>query len=185
MFFVSCWFYLLVVRQEIMLNDILTWADSIITNNPSKRVIVMTHSYMLETDKRDYPGGFGYLPAGASNTGEEIWNKLIKKHENIFLVVSGHIGNVDTHRGLLASTGVKGNTVYQQLNGDSYDGWLRILRFVPAENKIYVESYSPWSPKSTEEQLKKYVFHLPGYNHDSIHQYELPYNMEIDLTTNY
>ena len=170
--------FMLVSLEVGATDDMLAWADGIIANNPTKRVIVMTHSYMLGTDKRDYPGGFGYLPAGASNTGEEIWEKLVKKHKNIFFVSSGHIGNVDSHRGLMESIGVKGNMVYQQLNGEAYDGWLRILRFVPAENKIYVSSYSPWKPESPEEQLKQYGFPLPGYNQDSIHQYELNYNME-------
>ena len=161
-------------------NDMLAWADSLIKNNPAKRVIVITHSYMHAEDKRDYPGGFGYLPAGSGNTGEEIWEKLVKKHENIFLVLSGHVANVDSHRGLLASKGVKGNLVYQQLNGDGHDGWLRILQFVPAKSKIYVKSYSPWKPQDPKEQLKQYDFSLPGYNRDSIHQYELHYNMDLE-----
>jgi hypothetical protein len=165
-------------------NEILAWADSLIAKYPDKRVIVITHSYMLAEDKRDYPGGFGYLPAGASNTGEEIWKKLIKKHENIFFVSCGHVANVDSHKGLLRSRGTKGNIIYQQLNGDGHDGWLRILKFVPAENKIYVKSYSPWRPDSSQEQLKQYDFSLPGYNRDSVHQYELLYNMNIELMNN-
>lgn len=156
----------------------LDWANNLIAKYPSKRVIVMTHSYMLGNDKRDYPDGFGYLPPN-SNTGEEIWEKLIKKHKNIFLVLSGHIGNTNDHRGLMASKGINGNTVYQQLHGDAFDGWLRILRFVPAENKIHVKSYSPWKPKHPKEQLRQYEFSLPGYNRDSIHQYELRYTMDL------
>lgn len=171
----------MIVNLEVSPTDrMLNWADSLIANNPGKRVIVSTHSYMQAKDKRDYPGGFGYLPAGPGNTGQEIWEKLIKKHENIFLVLCGHVANVDSHRGLLASRGVKGNIVYQQLNGDAHDGWLRILRFVPAENKIYVSSYSPWKPESPDEQLKQYKFSLPGFNRDSVHQYELLYNMVVE-----
>ncbi|MDB4582015.1 metallophosphoesterase [Draconibacterium sp.] len=170
----------MIVNLEVGPTDeVLTWADSLIADHPTKRIVVITHSYMLSNDKRDFPGGFGYLPAGSPNTGEEIWDKLIKKHKNIFLVLSGHVANADSHRGLLESRGVNGNIVYQQLHGDAHDGWLRILRFVPAENKIFVSSYSPWKPKSPDEQLKQYEFSLPGYNRDSIHQYELPYNMNI------
>ena len=154
----------------------LAWADSLISSYPKKRVIVATHSYMQGNDQRDKPGGFGYLPPN-SNTGEEVWDKLIKKHKNIFLVLSGHIGNSDRHKGLLVSKGINGNTVYQQLNGEAYDGWLRILRFVPSEDKIYVESYSPWQPATPEAQLKEYEFSLPGFNRDSVHQYEMNYRM--------
>jgi len=167
----------MVVSLEAGPTDAMSaWADSIISKHPDKRVIVMTHSYMTGVDKRDHLGGFGYLPVQA-NTGEEIWDKLIKKHKNIFLVLSGHINNIDTHRGLLVSKGIHGNTVYQQLHGEAYDGWLRILQFVPTENKIVVKTYSPWKPEKPEDQLKQYKFSLPGYNTDAMHQYELPYNM--------
>lgn len=105
--------------------------------------------------------------------------RIIKKHKNIFLVLSGHTSNFDNYRGLLASKGINGNTVYQQLHGDAFDGWLRILLFVPAENKIYIKSYSPWKPKTPEKQLKQYKFSLPGFNSDSIYQYELNYEMNV------
>ncbi len=92
----------------------------------------------------------------------------------------------DNHKGLLASTGDNGNTVYQLLSGDHYDGWLRILTFVPDEDKIYVKSYSPWQPEDPNDQCNSYPFSLPGYNPDlslpgynpdQYHQYELTYDM--------
>ncbi len=157
-------------------HEMLTWADNVLKQYHTKRAIVITHSYMLADDRRDYPGGFGYLPKGG-NTGEEIWDKLIRKHANIFLVLSGHVTNNNTHRGLLISKGDNGNQIIQLLSGEGHDGWLRILQFDPAENKIKVQSYSPWQPKSKDEQYLQYPFSLPGYNTDSLHQYELDYSM--------
>ncbi|HRO45748.1 metallophosphoesterase [Agriterribacter sp.] len=160
-------------------DEMLNWAESILKQYASKRAIIITHSYMLADDRRDYPGGFGYLPANG-NTGEEIWNKLIKKHANISLVLSGHVTNDNTHKGLMISRGDNGNQVIQLLSGEGHDGWLRILQFIPSKNKIKVQSYSPWHPKSTDEQYLQYPFSLPGYNTDSLHQYELAYNMNSE-----
>jgi hypothetical protein len=150
------------------------WADSIIRVHPDKRVIVLTHSYMNGNNTRD--ASTRYLPPSPpANSGEQIWQKLVGKHANIFLVLSGHHENSPKHRGLLASKGDHGNTVYQLLNGEWWDGWLRIIEFMPGKDKIRISSYSPWKPESPDLQWKQYDFSLPGYQTDEYHQYELDY----------
>ncbi len=179
----SCYFFdsgslhFMILKLEVGPTDeTLDWANQMLEQHADKRVIVLTHSYMLADDRRDYPGGFGYLPPG-SNTGEEIWEKLVRHHANVFLVVCGHVTNDCKHRGMLASEGVHGNTVYQLLCGEGHDGWLYRLRFDPQAASISVETYSPWSPLSPQAQLYEYPTALPGYNRDSLHQYRLPYHI--------
>ncbi len=80
----------------------------------------------------------------AGNSGEEIWDKLVRKQPNIFLVVSGHVLGVGLQKSINDAGGevLEMLTDYQGLpNGG--DGWLRSLRFVPDENKIHVRTYSP------------------------------------------
>ena len=157
-------------------DDMLTWANNVISGHPDHRVIVTTHSYMWGNDTRDTTCTY-LSPCPPSRTGEEIWNSVIRLHENIFFVMNGHHDNEDDHRGLLASIGDNENTVYQLLSGEDYDGWLRILTFVPVEDKIYVKSYSPWQPENPSQQFRQYPFTLPGYNTDEYHQYELHHDM--------
>ncbi|WP_353197611.1 metallophosphoesterase [Parapedobacter defluvii] len=180
----ACYFFdsgslqFMVLKLELGPTDeTLAWANDVLAQHADKQVIVLTHSYMLAEDRRDYPGGFGYLPPG-SNTGEEIWEKLIRHHAHVFLVVCGHVTNNGMHRGMLASEGVHGNTVYQLLCGEGHDGWLYQLRFDPKAGHISVETYSPWSPHSPAAQLYQYGTALPGYNLDSLHQYHLPYHFK-------
>ena len=156
-------------------DEMLAWANEVVASHPKKRTIVITHSYLEGNGVRvtDDP----YLPSGPRNVGERVWEQLVRKHRNIFLVLCGHHNNLPDHRGLLASTGDHGNTVYQLINGEWYDGWLRILRFVPAENTIQVKTYSPWRPKKGEAQWQEYGFPLPGYNDDMYHEYEFSYDM--------
>ena len=168
--------YIIVSIEVGPTDKMLDWADSIISEHPEHRAIVITHSYLDGHDVRDAPGGYGYLPSGEVNTGEEIWNKLIRKHKTIFLVLNGHLSNKDGYRGLLTSHGDQGNIIYQLLSGQDYDGWLRLLNFIPEKDKIEVRTFSPWKPKSPSDQYKQYSFSLPSYHIDPLHEYELPYS---------
>jgi hypothetical protein len=86
------------------------------------------------------------------NSGEQTWQKLIRKQPNIFLVVSGHVLGI----GLQTSINDSGGAVIEMLadyqglpNGG--DGWLRTLKFVPKENKIHVTTYSPLLDETNDD----------------------------------
>ena len=71
-------------------------------------------------------------------------SQCVRKHKNVFLVVSGHVLGV----GRQTSRSDAGAPVHELLvdyqglpNGGN--GWLSILRFAPRENKICVKAYSP------------------------------------------
>lgn len=186
-FFSAAGMDFLVIALEVGPTDaVLAWADGIVSRYPNHRVIITTHSYLFRNDTRDSIGE--HLPAShsPSRSGEEIWQKFVKKHKNISFVFSGHFGHSDNHKGLLASTGDHGNTVYQILCGYHLDGWLRILTFVPDKDKIYVKTYSPWQPEDPSDRCNSYPskhpgynpdLSLPGYNPDQYHQFELIYDM--------
>jgi hypothetical protein len=169
------WDFLIVSLEVGPTDAMLAWADGVIAAHPDRRVILITHSYVDGHDQRDPPGGYGYLPPGEANTGEEIWQKLVRKNKKIDFVFNGHLANRDDHRGLVESRADHGNTVYQLLSGEDHDGWLRLLTFMPEEKKVVVRSYSPWTPADPSQQFKQYPFTLPGFNTDEFHQYELPY----------
>lgn len=122
-------------------DETLEWAAGVTRQYPSHRVIVATHCYM-RTKRRDTSCATSYKIAG--NSGEQIWQKLIRRQPNIFLVVSGHVLGV----GLQTSTNDAGGKVLEMLTDyqglpNGGDGWLRSLQFVPGENKIHVKTYSP------------------------------------------
>jgi predicted phosphodiesterase len=132
----------LVISLEFAPRDeVLQWASDVARKHPEHRVIVATHCYM-RTKGRDMSCDTSYKVDG--NSGEEMWQKFVRKSPNVFLVVSGHVVGV----GLQTSTNDAGGKVIEMLTdyqGLSHggDGWLRTLTFVPAENKIHVKTYSP------------------------------------------
>jgi hypothetical protein len=122
-------------------DETLEWAASVTKRYPNHRVIVATHCYMRKKG-RDTSCATSYKVAG--NSGEQMWQKFIRKQPNIFLVVSGHVLGV----GLQTSVNDAGGKVLEMLTDyqglpNGGDGWLRSLKFVPSENKIHIETYSP------------------------------------------
>ncbi|MBQ9084730.1 MAG: metallophosphoesterase, partial [Clostridia bacterium] len=84
--------YLLMLLDYGANDAVLNWAGSIIAANPTYRVIINTHGYLSSDgsplDNESYspdPDGSGSL-----NNGVEMWDKLMKKHRNILLVLCGH-----------------------------------------------------------------------------------------------
>ncbi len=134
----------------------LAWASRIIEAFPNHRVIITTHAYMYsdgtqvsETDEvvPSDSTDVNYSPIKQYNNGDEMWDKLISKHGNIFLVMSGHVScnNVVTTQ----RKGIHGNTVTQMLiDPQELDktlgatGMVTVLYFANDGSVINVETYS-------------------------------------------
>ena len=71
---------------------VLNWASEIIAAHPEHNVIITTHAYLFR-DGTTLDAGDVVPPSNKGsqyNNGDHMWDKLIKKHENIVLVLSGH-----------------------------------------------------------------------------------------------
>ena len=132
----------------------LEWASRVLDGHPEHRVIVATHYHMRPDGrgKDDTVYGLG------GNAGEKLWDNLISKHENIFMVVSGHVLGLH-HTTSLNDAGKPVHEILCDYQGypNGGDGWLQSLRFVPKEDKIYVNAYSPKLNKSNTDPKETYV----------------------------
>ncbi len=129
----------------------LKWAGDVVRAHPNHHVIVATHEYMGRDERSDM--------------GEHMWNRFVRRHPNIFLVVSGHI----IGWGHQTSTGDHGNPIHEILTDYQWepdglnhpplggDGWLNTMQFVPMEGKIDFRSYSPWLKKSRTTPRHQYT----------------------------
>jgi hypothetical protein len=129
---------------------VLDWANAVVAANPDKEVVLLTHSYTYGDNTRvgrcDADGKEKYNLV-SDNDGDQVWDKLVRRHANFSLVLSGHITWKSTGR--RADVGDNGNLVNQvfadyqaQTNGGN--GYLRIMTFHPSINSIDVKTYSPW-----------------------------------------
>ncbi|WP_207491646.1 metallophosphoesterase [Aridibaculum aurantiacum] len=157
-------------------DTVLSWANDVVSRYPDRLAIINTHSYMYSDSTRQGPGDYwrahGYGVGKDTgdhkvNDGEQMWNKLVKKHANIRFVFSGHVLN--TGVGTLVSINDAGLPVYQMLanyqegvkgsiNGGN--GFLRILDMNFMKGTMKVTSWSPYSNEYMDR---------PGHNFEVKH----------------
>lgn len=73
-------------------DPVLKWAEEIIAAHPEHNVIITTHAYFFR-DGTTLDAGDVVPPSNKGsqyNNGDHMWDKLMKKYENIVLVISGH-----------------------------------------------------------------------------------------------
>ncbi|MDA7950096.1 MAG: metallophosphoesterase [Pirellulaceae bacterium] len=147
----------LVVNLEYLPRDkAIAWADRVIKEHPNHNVIVATHTYLglsgrdRVVPKKDQIQG---------NNGQQLWDKLIKRNANVFMVVNGHFygSRFQQSKNLAGGKVIELLTDYQNLaNGGN--GWLRLLEFSPADKKIYVKTYSPYLQRVFESPEHTFEF---------------------------
>lgn len=165
--------YLILCLEFGPRNEALDWANHVVQTHPNHKTIVMTHAYLYSDSTRyDWSkkhdeqkwNPHNYPVADSSvNDGREMWDKLVKKHPNIFMTVNGHVLNDGL--GFLTSQADHGNNVHQMLvnfqmlpNGG--DAWLRILTFHPNTNTVEVKDYSPLYENFNTDPDNQFTFRL-------------------------
>ena len=133
-------------------DDVLNWASEIIAANPDHNVIITTHGYLNKEGELINRDNSGIPPTRqqGKNDGPEIFDKLIRKHENIVMVCCGHInGTPEILR--TEKVGDHGNVIQQllidpsRLDGPSFGGptGLVALLHISADGKtVQVENYA-------------------------------------------
>jgi len=151
--------YLILCLEFGPRDEVLQWANRIIEKHSTHKVITMTHAYLYSDSTRynwqqkssqqkwnphSYP--FAQSDTTTVNDGQQIWDKLVRKHSNCFMTVNGHVCNDGL--GFLTSRADHGNDVHQmlvnfQMLAEGGGAWLRILNFQPHNKTISVKDYSP------------------------------------------
>ena len=136
----------------------LEWASDIISKYPDHRVIITTHWY---TAKDGLPGDvndYGNAKPIITNHGEQIYNKLVKKHSNIFMVMSGHLnsdGIIVEQRPSPAGNKVT-NVLFDTQGMDDMTpvGMISIFYFSEDGKTIDIECFSPIRNQYYKEEFQ-------------------------------
>ena len=122
----------------------LAWAKGVLDAYPNRIGIVTSHAILDESQT---------IPAPWVGDGFTIYDAL-RTEPNLRLMVCGHMSQSSTSpswHGEGRRTDVYGSFTIHSLLADYQDrengghGLLRILHFVPAENKVLVRTYSPYT----------------------------------------
>lgn len=151
--------------------DVLRWANEVAAANAAREIILITHALIYFDDTRyDWKthgtkqkwNPHAYAVAKATNDdvadGEELWDKLISKHENFILALNGHV--LGDGLGRFVSSTPGGREVPQvlvnfQMRPNGGDGWLRLLEFHP-DRSIHAVDYSPILNKRNESEQNRF-----------------------------
>ena len=109
-----------------------TWAKDVLAKHPALPVILTTHELVVEDDS-------------LSDYGQELWDKLVADHDQIFLTLNGHYWPA----GRATRKNAAGHDVELHLTNyqNRYFGgaaMIRLYRFDLDRNTIDVETVSPW-----------------------------------------
>ena len=153
--------WLLLALEYLPRDQVLKWAAGVLESHPHCRVIILTHSYVHPDSSlfgsnsahnwnpEDY--GISSQPGGVNNAAQ-TWDKLMRHHPNISLVVSGHfVGNSISYQDGAARVigiGERGNRVLQMLANYQHmeeggGGFMRLIVCDPSNDMVSVRTYSP------------------------------------------
>lgn len=131
-------------------DDVLAWADEVIAAHPDHRLIITTHMYLGPREKPVENSDYMNAPKGrmtwkkchgeAGNSPQQMWDKCFSRHPNLFMVLAGDQSRTQSY--YQTTAGAHGNTVHE-LMSDYREGYFRVYRFVPAEDRVDVFTYSP------------------------------------------
>ncbi|MGK3940296.1 LamG-like jellyroll fold domain-containing protein [Streptomyces caeruleatus] len=108
------------------------WARSVLAAHPRTPVVLTTHELVVEDDS-------------LSAYGQQLWDRLVKDHDQIFLTLNGHYWPA----GRATRRNTAGNDVHLHLTNyqNRYFGgaaMIRLYRFDLDRGVIDVETVSPW-----------------------------------------
>ena len=146
-------------------DNVVEWANKVLTRHSDRLAIITTHAYLFRNNVRyDHTKGRQRAsPHGWGNDGEELWQKLIRRHRNTMIVISGHVSTGGL--GYLASEADHGNVVHQMMvdyekmrgGGQAY---MRLLEFLPDGKTVQVRTYSPALKQTRRSKLEEFTFTL-------------------------
>lgn len=140
--------YLIISLDLAATENIINWVDQIISEHKDHRVIVTTHIY---SNVDGTPVGEGdtqtAIKYGGYFHGDQLWDMVFSKHENIAMIISGH---KPTDKLIVSKhEGVNGNQVTELLvdpqgTDVTYQGTglIAMLYFSEDGKQIDVEYYS-------------------------------------------
>lgn len=133
---------------------VVNWAERVLQKHPRHKAILITHAYLyFDGTRYDHTQAqrqswnpHWYKTPGGVNDGEELWQKLVKRHPQMMLTLNGHV--LGDGLAYLKSRGDHGNVVHQmlvnyQMKPRGGEGYLRLIEFLPDGETVQIKAYSP------------------------------------------
>jgi hypothetical protein len=154
-------------------SDVVRWANEVVKRHPKREAILTTHAFIYYDDTRynwaKYRGKqkwnpHAYAIARATKDdvtdGEELWNRLVSRHENFILTLNGHVLGDGLGKVITRTPGgrdVPQVLVNYQMRPKGGDGWLRLLEFKADGKTVEVYDFSPTRKQRNEGTQNRFT----------------------------
>jgi hypothetical protein len=170
---------LLFLHLEVNAPDsVLSWANEVLAGYPGRVAMVTTHAFLGPIEKPTSKEGYFDDPKGVmrwarchggkGNPPQAIWDKCLRKHPNVRLILCGDQSRTQTMR--LTLPGAGGHPVHACLS-DYRGGNLRLYRFLRGDRRI--EAYT-WTVPEGRMCEGTRIAPDPGQ-----HQFTLEWNLDL------
>jgi len=126
--------------------DTFDWAQAVLNAHPGIPVVLSSHAIINIAQDQLSPASWWW--------GDELWDALIRKNDQIILTVNGHFHGTTMRE----MTNDFGHPVYQvltdyQMAADGGNGYMTLFEFDLTNDRIDVESVSPWITRKDKASL--------------------------------
>lgn len=135
--------------------EIIRWAGRLCEKYPDRRVIVTTHAFIdpdgtIMTEESRYSATKYFNASEGATTGQQLYDGLISRYSNIFMVINGHNGADDIV--MRTDVGVNGNKIISYLadpqatrvnGGEIGEDSIVLMKFNEKNKTIVFSLYSP------------------------------------------
>jgi hypothetical protein len=159
-------------------DDVLAWAGDLLDKHAARHALITTHMDLGILERPKTEEGFIHDPKGRmrwikihgerGNTGAQMWDELYRKHPNLRFIFCGDQSRVTALK--LTTSADDGHPVTSMLSDYMSQPVLRLLRFVPQENKVHALTYD------VSQQVL--VDDTPHVHDLSQHQFTLDFPMQ-------
>ena len=160
--------------------DEINWMNEVLAQYPDRKAIICLHRYtnVKETDA----GLLDY-------TGKLLQEEVVAKNPNVFAVLNGHYhgSSIETSAFDDNGDGVNERTVYQictdyQSDPEGGSEYLKFLYFDLKNNKVYLNSYSPYRDDFNYYDTAKQSSYAAGaqYLNQDIMELDVPFTKSAD-----
>lgn len=151
-------------------DEVVAWANQVLDKYPDRCAILVTHAYLEADGKRidkavrvsHNPHGYKLQSQpGGVNDGEELWQKVVRRHANVVFVVCGHVSGTSR----LTSLDDAGHEVHQilvdyQSEKEGGQGYVRLLQFAADGRSVDNTTYSASLDRWRESAANKFTLDL-------------------------
>ncbi len=157
--------YMLMALEYQPRYEVLDWACEVVEKHPECKVIVTTHSHLLQDGTRIEESPYVFTNPENSANPQEVWDRLLKVYPNILMLICGHESTMQNV--VVKNKGDNGNTVYEILIDNQDEdinlkgvGAVTLLGFYEDGTKIDFTTYSTFQDKYILSESNEFTLEL-------------------------